>query len=107
MRRLSTEDGMGGRTGNQSGETSAPNPVTPTLPPPPSGKMVLSALNPREYEHDLDRKALDALQNVKGLDFLIRKYNEHVDERIWRLINTGSNIRVTEQAFPELWGVYE
>ena len=34
---------------------------------------ILSGLDPREYEHPFDRKALDSLQKIKGFDYLVRK----------------------------------
>ena len=60
---------------------------------------VLRNLDPSEYEHKLDKSALDALEKVKGFDIVLSKISKHFDERIQRLIYTGSNIKVNEDNF--------
>ena len=34
-------------------------------------------LDPKEYEHPFDKKALDALHGTKGLDTLVKKFYEY------------------------------
>ena len=63
---------------------------------------VLSGLVPQAYEHPLDRRALDALQNTRGLETLVRKCNEWGFERLLYVQLTGSNLRVTADSFPQL-----
>lgn len=67
---------------------------------------ILSGLGPHEYEHPFDRKALDSLQKIKGFDYLVRKYNEYISERVSRLVYTGSFIKVNQESFPDLYKVY-
>lgn len=62
----------------------------------------LSGLRPQAYEHPLDTKALDALQNTAGLETLVRKCNEWGFERLLRVQLTGNNLRVTADSFPIL-----
>jgi len=62
----------------------------------------LAGLPPQAYEHPLDRKALDALQNTGGLETLVRKVNEWGLERLLRVQLTGSHLLVTADAFPAL-----
>jgi len=43
---------------------------------------------------------------MKGVNFIVRKFYELVDERVTRLAYTGSNIRVTQSSFPDLHGTF-
>lgn len=67
----------------------------------------LANLNPKEYEHPFDTKALDALQGTKGLDTLVKKFYEYGIEKIFRTQITGSNLKVTERNFPELHNLFQ
>lgn len=66
----------------------------------------LNLLHPSEYEHPLDRQALQLLEGTPGLESLVRKYNKHYIERVLRLVYTGSNIKVNENSFPELNDIF-
>ncbi len=68
-------------------------------------KLIL--LNPREYEHEFDRRALNSLEGTPGLEKLARKYNKHAIERVFRLQYTGSNLKVTESNFPDIYQLLE
>jgi Zn-dependent protease with chaperone function len=65
-------------------------------------RRILTGLRPQAYEHPDDRHALDALQNTKGLETVVRKCNEWGFERLLRVQLTGSNIKVTADSFPEI-----
>ena len=67
----------------------------------------LFLLNPREYEHPFDKRALNSLEGTPGLEKLARKYNKHAIERILRLQYTGSNLKVTESVFPDIHQLLE
>ncbi len=71
------------------------------------GREGLLLLNPREYEHEFDRKALNTLEGTPGLEKLARKFNKHAMERVFRLQYTGSNIKVNESNFPEIYQILE
>lgn len=62
----------------------------------------LAGLKPQAYEHPLDRKALDALQQTGGLETLVRKANEWGLERMLQVRLTGSHLKATADTFPEL-----
>lgn len=66
----------------------------------------LSGLKARQYEHDLDRKALSALEGTPGLEILVRKFNEYALEKILRVQFTGSSIKVTPSNFSEIHTLY-
>lgn len=67
----------------------------------------LFQLNPREYEHEFDRKALNSLEGTPGLEKFARKVNKHGFERVERLKNTGSHLKVTKNNFPDLYKLLE
>lgn len=71
------------------------------------GFKLLDGLNPREYEHPLDKKTLDALEKTAGLDALVRKFYDLGFERVFRLELTGSSLKVTSSSFPDLHEVLE
>lgn len=72
-----------------------------------SQPIILHGLRPEEYEHPLDRKALNALEGTPGLDKLIRKINQYGIETTYKIQYTGSNIKVTSQVFPEVYEILE
>lgn len=67
----------------------------------------LVLLNPREYEHSLDRKALNALENTPGLDKVAKEFYKHAIERVLRIQYTGSYLKVTETHFPDAYAALE
>lgn len=62
----------------------------------------LTDLDPKEYEHPFDKKALDTLHGTKGLDTLVKKFYEYGVEKIFRVQITGSNLKVNTSNFPEI-----
>src|SRR6266545_7834151 len=70
-------------------------------------RIKLAGLRPQAYEHPLDTKALDALQDTAGLDILVRKCNEWGFERLLRVQLTGNNLRVTADNFPVLYDLLQ
>lgn len=69
-------------------------------------KCILYGLKPEEYEHPLDRQALNALEGTPGLETIIRKINQYGIEKIYRAQHTGSNIRVTSTNIPEVYRIF-
>ncbi|WJI10452.1 protease [Methanobacterium sp. CWC-01] len=63
----------------------------------------LLLLNPKEYEHEFDRAALETLEGTPGLEKLARKFNKHAVERYFRLMYTGSYLKVNENNFPDVY----
>jgi len=62
----------------------------------------LTGLRPQAYEHPLDASTLNALQNTRGLETLVRKCNQWGFERLLRVQLTGSYLRVTPDSFAEV-----
>lgn len=59
-------------------------------------------LQPPEYEHPFDRKALEIVKGTPGLDIVVRKLNQLTIEKILKIQFTGSNLKVTRESFPEI-----
>ena len=70
-------------------------------------RQVLSHLRPEDYEHPADRKALDSLEKMPGIATLFKKVNEYGIDRLLRLQCVGSDIRVSENNFPELYTAFQ
>ena len=67
----------------------------------------IEKLDPREYEHPLDRSALDALEKTNGLDTLVKKFYEYGIERMFNIQCTGSHLKVTPSSLPEVYEMVE
>jgi hypothetical protein len=65
-------------------------------------RQKLTGLRPQSYEHPLDMRALNVLENTPGLGKLIKKCNEYGLERFLRIQFTGSNLCVNADNFPEI-----
>ena len=68
-------------------------------------RLQLAGLRPQSYEHPLDGKALDALQNSGGFETLVRKVSEWGLERMLHVQLTGSHLKVSADSFPALHAV--
>jgi Zn-dependent protease with chaperone function len=65
-------------------------------------QQILSHLHHSEFEHQLDAKALDVLENTRGLNRVVSKFYDLGIEKIIKLQFTGSGIKVTKKNFPDL-----
>ena len=70
-------------------------------------RQELSHLNPEVYEHPSDRKALQSLEKMPGISALFKKVNEYGIDRLLRLQCIGSDIRVSENNFPDLYRAFQ
>jgi Zn-dependent protease with chaperone function len=70
-------------------------------------KKILYDLNQKDYEHPLDRQTLNILEKTPGLPIVVKKFNEMFGDKILRIQYTGSNIKVTNNSFPQLNLMYE
>jgi Zn-dependent protease with chaperone function len=74
----------------------------------PSGRRRIAAGIPLDaIQHPLDRAAIQALQNVVGFDDLVRALFEYGVERLERITNLSSAVRVGPQQFPDLYRMYQ
>ncbi len=70
------------------------------------GRIVLTDIAPRSWEHPSDRAALAALRKVPGFDLVLRKLFGVVGERSLRLFHQANAVRVGEDQFGHLWERY-
>lgn len=66
-------------------------------------KIILTRLKAEDYEHEGDKAALDTLKKTKGFDILTKKVNEYGIERFFKIMYTGSYIRVNKDNIPYLY----
>jgi Zn-dependent protease with chaperone function len=71
----------------------------------PMQRQTLIGLQAPSYEHPFDRSALASLKGTPGLELVIRKFNEYGLERFLKIQYTGSNLRITQDNFPEIHGM--
>ncbi|MCP4607004.1 MAG: M48 family metalloprotease [Proteobacteria bacterium] len=67
-----------------------------------SKKTLVQGLVPQEYEHPLDKMALDALEGTPGLEAATKAFWKYGWEKILRVQYTGSNIQIKETNFPQI-----
>ncbi|RME59855.1 protease [Candidatus Parcubacteria bacterium] len=66
-------------------------------------RKILQGLHPYEYEHPFDARALNLLQGTPGLESLSRKFIKDGIERFYTIQYQGSNLRITEDNYPEIY----
>jgi len=60
-------------------------------------------LHYRAFQHPLDREALKALEKVKFLDVVIKKFSEWFSEKNFRLLSISDNIRLSPNQCPSIY----
>ncbi|GAC1427411.1 MAG: M48 family metallopeptidase [Ktedonobacteraceae bacterium] len=79
--------------------------MTSTDNPSITQRIVLSEIAPSAIQHPLDRLATEQLKKLRGFDMLMAKYLEFGFERINRVLNNASNVRVGPQQIPALYNM--
>jgi Zn-dependent protease with chaperone function len=69
---------------------------------PARGRVTLTEISSRAWEHPADRGALVALRKLKGFDTVLKALSGFVNERAIRLVFLGSAIRADEYQFSRL-----
>jgi len=67
----------------------------------------LSNLYAQDYEHRLDRTALENMLRTPGIDKIVRKFNDLGIEKLLRTINDNSHLEITAESFPEIQKMLE
>ena len=62
----------------------------------------LTGLDPSEYEHPLDKAALEKLEAIPGVKSILKKLHEVWFEKISYIDNAGSSLVVTEENLPKI-----
>ncbi len=69
-------------------------------------KVILNNLDPSEYEHPMDKKALDALKATPGLPSLIKFIRKYSYDKIQKIIYTGSYLKIGPRQFPHVYEMF-
>ena len=56
---------------------------------------ILYGLDPQEYEHPLDREALNALQKISGIQAIFQKFQGSTVEKAMILQHKGEKLKVS------------
>lgn len=67
-----------------------------------SGRVLLTGISSRAFEHPADRTALTALRSVPGFDQVLKAASGLLRERQYRLVYLSSAVRVDERQFAGL-----
>ena len=66
----------------------------------------LKGLDPQEYEHPLDREALNALESIPGVKAICKKVYELWYEKFSYIDSIGSALLVTEDNLPRVHSLF-
>jgi len=70
-------------------------------------KKILKGLSHEQYEHPFDREALEKLKKIPLLTEFFTWITKHTVERIYTIQYTGSNLKVTKDNYPQIYGYLE
>lgn len=68
-------------------------------------RRIVENLDPKEYEHEMDRLFLDALKKTRGFETLVRLFFKHGVERVYAIQYTGSNLQINQQQLPQIYEI--
>ena len=63
------------------------------------------AIQYNDFIHPSDRKALEALKALPGFDYLVKKFMNIYSERVNKLENTSSMIKIGEKQLPHIYNI--
>lgn len=70
-------------------------------------RVVLEAISSQSFEHEADRAALERLKRTAGFDRLMRGLANVGLDRVGRLINESSNIRLSERQVGSVYALHQ
>lgn len=62
-------------------------------------------VNPRDYIHENDKKALDALKAIPGFDQLTKAFMKVFSERTMKILNMSSKVRLSPEQCPRIYNL--
>ena len=65
----------------------------------------MANLNPNDFTHELDRKALNALIQIPGFTPLLKGFMKIYNERVFKILNMSSKIKLSPDQLPQLYGL--
>jgi Zn-dependent protease with chaperone function len=66
------------------------------------GKVKLSKISSQAFEHEADRKAIEALRKTVGFDRLIRALGSITHDKVFEVIGKSNHVRVGPKQIPSL-----
>ncbi len=66
-------------------------------------KQILTGLDHSQYEHPLDRAALEKLESIPFLTTTCKWVTSNFIERVYNIQYTGSNLKVTKDNYPKIY----
>lgn len=72
---------------------------------PITQRIIFKEINPSALQHPLDRMATEQLKKLRGFDVLVAKYLEFGYERVNRILNNASNVKVGPMQMPSLYNM--
>ncbi len=70
-------------------------------------KRNVSRISPARYQHKLDKEWMARLEHTAGFDDLMKFFFKHYSEKIDRVINLSSAVKVGPDQFPELYATFK
>ncbi len=65
----------------------------------------MPTINPREYYHEQDRKALEALKSIPGFTPALKAFMKVMDEKMLHGVNMASKIRLGPNQLPHIYNL--
>ena len=62
-------------------------------------------VNPRDFIHENDQKALDALKAIPGFDQLTKAFMKVFSERTMKILNMSSKVRLSQEQCPRIYNL--
>lgn len=62
-------------------------------------------VNPRDFIHENDMKALNALKSIPGFDQLTKAFMKVFSERTMKILNMSSKVRLSEEQCPRIYNL--
>jgi len=69
-------------------------------------RIILEDLSPKEYEHPLDRSALEKLESIPGIRTIVSQIWDKFLDRLYYFESTGSRIEINKENYSELFNIY-
>jgi len=69
-------------------------------------QKILYGIHPQEYEHPLDREALNILQKISGIEALYQKFQGSTIEKAVLLSYKGEKLKINSKNFEKIYALY-
>ena len=62
-------------------------------------------INPRDFIHDNDKRAMDALKSIPAFDQFVKAYMKIFNERSMRILNMSSKVKLSPEQCPRIYNL--